>query len=605
MLSILLVTGWALAWQSLRTAVVEPGVGSSPDARVLGRIVDKPWIFDLLIVLTLVVGRWISVMDPVALNPDEAQMLAQALRFQVDPIPWRSVDGTTGGPFDSYVLLPLLWLGFSPAYTAARLTAIALLSLFLCLTHRTLGYWCGEGPARLTLLPLLAFLALASHDTFVHYASELLPIAFLAAGLHCLSRFHASTSSRWLFLAGVSFGAVPFAKIQGAPLAVALFSVAGLSVLWRRVAELKTARKPAWGPVASLFSGGLTVPALLLGTVAAAGSFRDFWLSYIDSSIAYQDAEFGWSAAARLFIRTGEQRAFLIHVALIACVALIGLVGQRRSLGQYRGIFVISLLYLVAAILTVRAPNRPIAHYVFFVLAPLTLTLGCLLAAAMVNSLPSVAKVRQRWLVALVLLFAFGGLAAQIKQADDPKANSRHLARWSLHQQGQRGVSAAMLDALTQPGEQVAIWGWKPSLYVESGTIPATRDAIAFNQIKPSPRRAYFRDRYLFDFQASAPPVVVDAVHPSSFAIQDPERQGLRTFPELWAIVQRDYLPLESWLGDLERGASSGGTNLQFYIAKTRIAEIERGDFGPPEALRQQLSSLAQTTTPVLLFRRW
>ena len=39
------------------------------------------------------------------INPDESQMIAHALTLQQYPIYWQSVDGTTIGPLDNYVLL--------------------------------------------------------------------------------------------------------------------------------------------------------------------------------------------------------------------------------------------------------------------------------------------------------------------------------------------------------------------------------------------------------------------------------------------------------------------------------------------------------------------
>ncbi|MEZ4905561.1 MAG: hypothetical protein R2822_29255 [Spirosomataceae bacterium] len=43
------------------------------------------------------------------INPDESQMIAHALTLKQFPVYWQSVDGTTIGPLDNYLLVfPLL-----------------------------------------------------------------------------------------------------------------------------------------------------------------------------------------------------------------------------------------------------------------------------------------------------------------------------------------------------------------------------------------------------------------------------------------------------------------------------------------------------------------
>ena len=54
------------------------------------------------------------------LNQDESQMLSHAITLLQDPVYWRSVDGTTIGPLDNYLLVLPKLLGFQLDYSAAR-----------------------------------------------------------------------------------------------------------------------------------------------------------------------------------------------------------------------------------------------------------------------------------------------------------------------------------------------------------------------------------------------------------------------------------------------------------------------------------------------------
>ena len=67
-------------------------------------------------------------MYPAELNVDESQMLSQGMKFLVDPMPWRSVDGATSGPLNSYIISLLLLVGISPGYLFVHWLATALVT---------------------------------------------------------------------------------------------------------------------------------------------------------------------------------------------------------------------------------------------------------------------------------------------------------------------------------------------------------------------------------------------------------------------------------------------------------------------------------------------
>jgi hypothetical protein len=54
------------------------------------------------------------------LNQDESQMLSHAVTLFQNPVYWRSVDGTTIGPLDNYLLVIPKLFGFQLDYSAAR-----------------------------------------------------------------------------------------------------------------------------------------------------------------------------------------------------------------------------------------------------------------------------------------------------------------------------------------------------------------------------------------------------------------------------------------------------------------------------------------------------
>jgi hypothetical protein len=74
-----------------------------------------------LSMLLLLVMRLPVIVFNRELNPDESQMLSHAITLFQDPVYWRSVDGTTIGPLDNYLLvIPKIVgiLGCIPSFSA-------------------------------------------------------------------------------------------------------------------------------------------------------------------------------------------------------------------------------------------------------------------------------------------------------------------------------------------------------------------------------------------------------------------------------------------------------------------------------------------------------
>lgn len=58
------------------------------------------------------------------INPDESQIIAHAITLSQYPTYWESVDGTTIGPINNYMLLIPAFLGLGFDYTAIRLLGL-------------------------------------------------------------------------------------------------------------------------------------------------------------------------------------------------------------------------------------------------------------------------------------------------------------------------------------------------------------------------------------------------------------------------------------------------------------------------------------------------
>ena len=78
-------------------------------------VLDHAVLFFALFFSAMLALRWAGISYGNELNPDESQMLAQAMRFVSHPVPWRDVDGTTSGPLNSLLLTVPLGCASAPA----------------------------------------------------------------------------------------------------------------------------------------------------------------------------------------------------------------------------------------------------------------------------------------------------------------------------------------------------------------------------------------------------------------------------------------------------------------------------------------------------------
>ena len=119
--------------------------------------------------------------------------------------------------------------------------------------------------------------------------------------------------------------------------------------------------------------------------------------------------------------------------------------------------------------------------------------------------------------------------------------------------------------------DTLLLWGWEPELTAYAGLRSADRASIGEYLIRPNNGRAYFRDRLLKDLPRTNPVLVIDAAREGYFFNNDPnykpEAATLQSFPDLFAIVSKDY---EQIAGD-ERCAA-------IYLRRDKVAALRAAE---------------------------
>lgn len=477
-------------------------------------------------VVLLVFMRLPVVVFNRELNPDESQMLSHALTLFQDPVYWRSVDGTTIGPLDNYLLVIPKLLGFQIDYSSGRFMGLLCVVGAWLLLFSALKNWFGGSIARRASIVPLLFVAFTQEVDFVHYSSEQLPVFLLAFCLWQLSRLDPKTvpAASGLYFLGLAAGAVPFGKLQAAPLAIVLV-IAAFGVLFqrfRRYGEIK--------PVLALVVGGLTVPLFFLAFTLSFSVFDDLIDFYILGNAIYAGGSTFTDIPSQFFKIVALSTDFQLFTLALIVPMGIGLVKiVRLSAPGKMGFYVpFTILFLVfASIYAVTKSGNDFIHYLNFCIIPWTL-----LAAFGLSSVES-------WSLAFpaVMVAWFGGYDA-LHFVKERRLNAFDSVEKTALQE-----SPVVTEILKRrkEGDYMVVWGWNCSYYVEAQLAEGTAENHSERSIFAHPMRDVYRKRYMSDLARTKPAFVVDAVGKNSLWVQNKKTQGIESYPELNQYIRNQY----------------------------------------------------------------
>jgi hypothetical protein len=476
------------------------------------------------------------------INPDESQMIAQALTLgRYDPVYLRAVDGTTGGPLDSYLLILPALLGLPYDYITAHLTACLLVAVSLWLLYGAGRVWFGSHAARLALLPVVFVLGLTQNADFLHYNSELVAVLLLSGACWLYARQTTLVGLPpvgMLFLTGFLLGMVPFGKLQGLPLAGMVGLFVALDVLLRTGATRQKGVR-----LAGLLAGGLAFSALFVGFMAATGELADFGRFYIEGNMRYAGGGSLVQNLLRLpgFLYKGNE--FLGLVVLTIIVGAVGWLAGRRSaevpthtLPPTRFWFL--TLLTLATLLAITRTGSEYVHYLYFLVGPLFFWLAAGWQA--IGAGPRQAKAL---LPGVLLGLGLAGKAALVLLAY--RAGTGPVNPYPTD--GQPGWTLAQsplvqrVGKYARPGEPLAVWGWRCDYYVQARMPQGVAENHTIRCVFDHPLRAAYQQRYVQDMARTRPPVFVDAVGRNDLWMTDRATQGHEIYPPLKALIAREY----------------------------------------------------------------
>jgi hypothetical protein len=552
-------------------------------------------------------------------------MLSEAMKFLVDPRPWKAADGGSFGPLNSYLISVFLLMGFKPGFVLVHMVATVLVCLQVLVAYLTLRRLGSEKTATLGAC-LLAFIYGAyTNRLYLHYNTELLPTLLLMTGFYAFVALLEGPGERrprvqlsLLFLGGLALGAAPWCKLQAAPITGALGLLLLAAIFRTRDPSVSSSRRAV--EVAALGCGAVLTAFVMLAILAKSGAIEDFWYSYILNNIAYAGSLSLANSLGNFLLLV-----FFTPVHLLLLVAILGLGlldyvsldGETSLLfKRHRWAFGGLLIYAGAALFAACRVKYFWPKDMFF-LPPMTYV-AALLASFGVSALMQSRQSRKTsgetllLLLGLVLLGAIVALfigygirygkmvqnihelshaqlesagrdanlapQLQVTETNDKTLRDRLAdcigpAKWVLPDYGNERIVAVIGDIQkTRPVRSLAIWGWAPGVYVLTGMPPATRDAVPFFAIdRKHPYQKYFQARFLGDLRENPPDLFIDTVVRG--AIMWPwkwtENDGYESDPQLRKFIEDNYILVD------ELTLVKGAKPIRFFARRGSASQLQ------------------------------
>lgn len=465
------------------------------------------------------------ILTNTVVNPDESQVLSQALTIWRDPAMYRSFDGNTSGPINSYAAAVMHLLGFTLDYSTVHLLMSIFQGIILCLSYLSFRQVIGKAVAFICLLPFAAMFLLSTHYDFNHFSSELIALSIIIFIVYLALRVknNNNVSVTYLFIAGFLGVALLLCKLQAAPMGF-------LAMLYLMFVLFKTKRKNFIYSAAIILSGGFFFVALLLSILLFWGTLDDFWKFYIHGNFVHsnntQISTFEY--IINYFLATSDSIEILSFILLV--LGSIVVLVYYKSMGYVKDFwetsFVFGILYLLISLYAIGKSGFPFYHYMYFIFFGFSLLSSIFFSRIRTN-------IHRNLLILLILIpFMPYILAYGIKKQS-------YQYKFQSLKMPLSAVSKEILK-FSYPTDLLVVWGWQIEYYVETQLAQGTADNHSIRCFEFSLTNEH-RIRYIENMTRNKPRIFVDAIAPSSFYMKDRKIYGLSNFPELKRIIDTNY----------------------------------------------------------------
>ncbi len=442
-----------------------------------------------LIFINVCLCRIPYIFNNVPLDPDEDIILTYGLNLLREPVIFDSIEPGTIGIIHSYVAMLVEWLRpvADYAYCALHLLSALLHSLSLLLLYLSLKRFFSY-PAAIagTAIGLLGLAFNTSFD-FGHFNNEIESVVLLAWAVYLLSKLAGNPERRLADLAqlGLALGCVPYARLQGVPIAFTL-AVWGFFLIYRGGGG----RRRKWLMAITLILFGLAPTAVFLSVLGYNNLLTDFYFYYVKVNLVHG---YKLSIFEQLSLFISEMP---IQFQCAAGIIILLFTFSFRNITRHH-LFPAIIFILISTYYSIIKSGSFFPHYYSYMV--LFMTLGAGLGYSCLDT-----DRNKKLFQSIILLSCFISLTFSIKE----RMNQLSEVKFQEIQQGQ--AAQVILGFAQSVDDRLAVYGWYPILNIETGLASPTKDNHNFHMFF-HPYRDEFERLYVADLKRFRPFVFVDS----------------------------------------------------------------------------------------------
>ena len=505
-----------------------------------------------LIIFIVILGRAnSSLLSYSVLNPDESQMMSNALRLIDNNFKIYEFDGTTSGILNSLVLTWPSLFNFDITFFSTRLTAIFLISLILYLTFKIIRHEIDLIKSIALISPLVLFFALTKDPDYLHYSSELVSCLLLVLSYWVLIKNYKKIGNYSYIVVPFLLGLVLFAKIQFFPVALVLFVLFLVNISLFKL----TVRKICLSCIA------LVLPSVLILTpYLIHDTINDYFINYCEFSKDFitKSQEVSWTTNLKSNSETSFQnpsfrKSFfkhllfnssfhLIYLYFLSFVITLIVFKKKITLFFFLNFkLFLSTLIIISAIIVILIPGQTHRHYLIVLMPFIPIFLSNIIKQ--LNPNYNILKFKKLKIINIFFLFIFLiSLLYEPLKFYGKRFEYRAFDIKNIDVKSPKIFNYLEIDE--NKNKEMYIWGWMPQWHILSNLTPSSRETISHKQIEFNSKNNYFRDRLIKDLSKSPPNLIVDFVKPKSFRYND-VNLGISSFGKLNNFVSDNYIKLK------------------------------------------------------------
>lgn len=446
-------------------------------------------LFLLSCSLTIFLFRFPDALLPEQ-NLDESVYITGARLLLEDPKIWFSFDPYTSGPLNFYVVSLANFLFGSIDYFTIRLCGLLLCTIpsVFCL-YVSITFLYDRSVASLVSFGYTLFLAILTQPDFVAYGAESPTALLISLQLLCLAAIISGRSLRYAYCLCFFAGLTPYTKLLGV-----LISVLLTLILFAELRNKLTIKK-----VFFLVISGLVPSFVLVLYLYSNSLFYDFYKSYVLFNVQY-GGSFGNVDSTLIFKIIVNSPDIIWFVSFIIFFVFFFAFYLLSKGSKIRGKIIYCLLILLLVWYSIIKTGYPFQHYLVILFFPLFWVFGVVLGEIIILN-PAVYRVYR---ITLVTVFTFFVLITLTT-----KSNGIAYAHFDTYKPNEL---TEKIDSLANENDKMTIWGHgeMAKLYSQTSLLPGTRDVFTTRQIDPSNLQDYFIERFLKDFSANRPRIIVE-----------------------------------------------------------------------------------------------